>query len=38
MRVASQEGEKAIRALTEGGFKVKTRYEKDIEPFLPAGK
>jgi acetoin utilization protein AcuB len=38
MRVASQEGEKAIRALTEGGFKVKTRYEKDIGPFLPAGK
>ena len=38
MRVASQEGEKAIRALTEGGFKVKTRYEKDITPFLPAVK
>lgn len=35
LRVASQDGEKAIDALTAGGFKVKNRYEKDITPFLP---
>jgi len=38
MRVAVNEGEKAIKALSDGGFKVKTRYEKDIVPFLPASK
>ncbi len=38
VRVAAGDGDKAIRALTDGGFKVKTRYEKDIVPFLPAGK
>ncbi len=38
MRVAVNEGEKAIKALTDSGFKVKTRYEKDIVPFLPAAK
>lgn len=37
MRVAAADGEKAIMALGEGGFKVKTRYEKDIAPFLPPG-
>lgn len=35
MRVAAADGERAITALSDGGFKVKTRYEKDIEPFLP---
>ena len=38
VRVAAGDGDKAIKALTGGGFKVKTRYEKDIVPFLPAGK
>jgi acetoin utilization protein AcuB len=37
MRVAAADGEQAIKALGEGGFKVKTRYEKDIVPFLPPG-
>lgn len=37
MRVAATDGEKAIKALDEGGFKAKTRYEKDIAPFLPPG-
>ncbi len=36
LRVSCQDGEKAIAALTEKGFKVKNRYEKDITPFLPA--
>ncbi|MDK9708552.1 MAG: CBS and ACT domain-containing protein [Desulforhopalus sp.] len=35
MRVASQDGPKAIAALQGKGFKVKNRYEKDITPFLP---
>ena len=35
IRVAAADGERAIKALTEGRFKVKTRYEKDIIPFLP---
>jgi acetoin utilization protein AcuB len=38
IRVAAGDGDKAIKALTGGGFKVKTRYEKDIVPFLPIGK
>ena len=38
MRVAGIDGDKAIKALTDGGFKVKTRYEKDIASFLPAEK
>ena len=38
LRVAANDGEKAIKALNSGGFKVKTRYEKDIAPFLPAEK
>ena len=36
MRVTSQDAEKAIPALTNQGFKVKTKYEKDINSFLPA--
>lgn len=36
LRVASDDGPKAIEALTEKGFKVKNKYEKDITPFLPA--
>ena len=36
IRVASEDGSKAIAALNDNGFKVKDRYEKDITPFLPA--
>ena len=36
LRINSQEGDKAISALTGKGFKVKSKYEKDISPFLPA--
>jgi len=36
LRVSSQDGDKAISALTAKGFKVKSKYEKDIAPFLPA--
>jgi acetoin utilization protein AcuB len=36
LRVSSQDGDKAISALTAKGFKVKSKYEKDIHPFLPA--
>ena len=36
LRISSQDGEKAISALTAKGFKVKSKYEKDITPFLPA--
>jgi len=35
MRVAAADGDRAIKALSAGGFKVKTRYERDIVPFLP---
>ncbi len=35
LRVAKQDGVKAIAALNSKGFKVKNRYEKDITPFLP---
>lgn len=35
LRVASDDGSKAIEALTSKGFKVKNKYEKDITPFLP---
>jgi acetoin utilization protein AcuB len=38
IRVAAGDGDKAIKVLNGGGFKVKTRYEKDIVPFLPTGK
>ncbi len=36
MRVTSQDGDEAISALAAKGFKVKSKYEKDITPFLPA--
>jgi acetoin utilization protein AcuB len=35
LRVAAQDGEAAVAALTARGFKVKNRYEKDISAFLP---
>ncbi|MDD2466968.1 MAG: CBS and ACT domain-containing protein [Desulfobulbus sp.] len=35
IRVARIEGSKAIGALEAKGFKVLTRYEKDLRPFLP---
>jgi acetoin utilization protein AcuB len=35
LRVANQDGNKAMAALNGKGFKVKNRYEKDITPFLP---
>lgn len=35
MRVAAQDGNKAINALKEKGFKVKSGYTKDITPYLP---
>ena len=34
--VPVDEGDAAVAALTAGGFKVLTRYEKDLRPFLPA--
>jgi acetoin utilization protein AcuB len=36
IRVTSQDEGKAISALTAKGFKVKSKYEKDISAFLPA--
>jgi acetoin utilization protein AcuB len=35
MRVAAADGVRAINALQERGFKVKSGYAKDITPFLP---
>jgi acetoin utilization protein AcuB len=35
IRVANQDGAKATAALSNKGFKVKNRYEKDLSPFLP---
>jgi acetoin utilization protein AcuB len=35
IRVARGEGEKAIGALAVNGFRVLTRYEQDLRPFLP---
>lgn len=35
MRVAAQDGLKAINALKAKGFKVKSGYIKDITPYLP---
>jgi acetoin utilization protein AcuB len=35
IRVANQDEDKAIAALTGKGFKVTNRYEKDISPYLP---
>lgn len=36
IRVARAEGDAAVAALTAAGFKVLTRYEQDLRPFLPA--
>ena len=36
IRVAKADGDKAIAALEANGFKVLTRYEQDLRPFLPA--
>lgn len=38
MRVAPADGERAIAALEAHGFRVLTRYEKDLRPFLPAAR
>jgi len=35
IRVAKAEGDAAIAALSARGFKVLTRYEQDLRPFLP---
>jgi acetoin utilization protein AcuB len=35
MRVAAEDGDKAISVLTDGGFKVLTEYIKDLTPYLP---
>ncbi len=35
MRIPKNDGQKAVDALKGNGFKVITRYEKDITPFLP---
>lgn len=34
-RIAGDEGAKAVLALEKGGFKVLTKYEKDLTPYLP---
>ncbi|AOY58001.1 CBS domain membrane protein [Desulfococcus multivorans] len=36
MRVPSADGDRAVSALTTGGFKVLTGYVKDITPYLPS--
>ncbi len=38
MRVAGADGDRAIKALETNGFRVLTKYEKDIRPFLPKSK
>jgi len=35
IRVHKATGDKAVAALEAGGFKVLTRYEQDLRPFLP---
>jgi len=35
MRVAAEDGEKAISVLGDGGFKVLTEYVQDLAPYLP---
>lgn len=35
MRVGAEDEDKAIKALSEGGFKVLTEYVKDLTPYLP---
>jgi acetoin utilization protein AcuB len=36
MRVAAEDGDRAIAVLTEGGFKVLTEYVSDLTPYLPS--
>jgi acetoin utilization protein AcuB len=38
MRVAKQEGDKAMAALEQKGFRMVPRYVKDLGPYLPADK
>lgn len=35
MRIPQADGHKALNALNSNGYKVITKYEKDITPFLP---
>jgi acetoin utilization protein AcuB len=35
MRVAKADGDGAVQALEKNGFRVLTRYEKDLAPYLP---
>lgn len=35
LRIAGDDGAKAVLALEKGGFKVLTKYEKDLTPYLP---
>lgn len=35
MRVAAEDGQKAISVLTQGGFKVLTEYVEDLTPYFP---
>lgn len=35
LRIASADGDKAIASLNNKGFKVVSKYEKDVTPFLP---
>ncbi|MBW1806490.1 MAG: CBS domain-containing protein [Deltaproteobacteria bacterium] len=37
MRVNAADGERAMEALTGGGFKVLPKYVQDLEPYLPEG-
>jgi len=37
MRVAAADKENAVSVLTEAGFKVLTKYVKDLTPYLPKG-
>lgn len=38
IRVSSSDGHQAVRALQNNNFKVLTKYQKDITPYLPAGE
>jgi len=35
LRVAGKDGDNAIKALTTKGFKVKSKYAKDLTPYIP---
>ena len=35
MRVGAEDGDKAIKTLNDGGFKVLTEYIEDLTPYLP---